>query len=216
MSDTIGEVKGLFNGNKLVVILPIFLMAFMFFGGWFYLQQSDVISNEDLYEHVELEAQLEENSTQQLDVSWEWRETPEEGLVGEDYIGISVIDEDEQPLLSEEIEEASLQLFDGEDVIYETEGEEVENGIIFSFPNELEENVTYGNEGHINMTITGSAESASVSYLHTWVEHDGLESEDARFFSPSFAGQDEENVSWVIERFVEAGEVSGGQGTGTP
>ncbi|PSL42336.1 hypothetical protein B0H94_11640 [Salsuginibacillus halophilus] len=198
--------------NKLVVLLPLLLMVILFAGGWFYIQQADTITNEDLSNHVQLEVEKTETSPYVVEAEWSWSETPEDGLAGDDYIGVSLKDEEGEPLSGEVLEQAELTLDHAGETVYETEGEVLDTGIIFSFPNATEENEVYGSSGKMTVTTEEETTETVISYLHTWAEHEGLDKQDPRFFDPAFLGNDNiEDAYWVIDRFVEPGDDLSGQ-----
>ncbi|WP_100398360.1 hypothetical protein [Bacillus sp. FJAT-44742] len=198
------------NGNKLVVILPVFLMIFLFVGGAVYVQQSEEVTNEALHEEVEWDTLMTHNGEDEglttLRAAWEWTAMPSEGLAGEDYIGVTFLDEDGQPMQAELADESHIYLTYGNEVVYEDEAVSVENGFVFSFPNETDEHQSFGDRGSIEVTVEteDNPQRAIVSYLHTWEAHDGLEKTDARFFEPVLSGMRGSDSSyWVIERYVD-------------
>lgn len=191
------------NGNKLVIILPLILMGFIFFGGYNYLQETSSVTNELLYEKVEIEAVLEqtgENLT--LSGNWLWGEMPAEGLMGDDYLGVSFLDEETGVAISiAEIEASTLQLLHGEKVVYETEGTKVGNGVVYTYPNQIVEHESYGNKGSFTVAVKLEEEKkvrASVVMLHTWEEHEGLIIEEPRMVEPQFPTITD-NSYWVME-----------------
>ncbi|MFB5662043.1 hypothetical protein [Alteribacillus sp. HJP-4] len=195
----------MFNGNKLVVILPTLLMILLFAGGGFYITQAEIVTNDELDEHVKWDTSFEENQKSAiLDASWSWEVSPEDGFAGNDYIGVTILDDNGEIINSDSIQHYDIQIGENESV--EAEAETVENGVLFTFPNTMLENKTVGNEGSIAVEINGEAEPerAIISYLHTWEEHNGLDSKDARFFERDFSGKgnDDESFFWVMERFV--------------
>ncbi len=205
-----------FNGNKLVVILPVLLMIFLFAGGSYYINQTEVVNNEELDEKINWETtllQTEDSSV--LEATWNWSVTPSDGMAGEDYIGVTFIDEKGEALPAELMDDYQLTLkVEGEDI---TEGgEAANNGIIFSFPNEIEENKTLGDKGSLRVETTSASNPvrAVISYLHTWEDHGGLQSKDARFFNREFAGKGDKDESffWVSERFVDLEEKGSSNG----
>ncbi|MFB4164765.1 hypothetical protein ACE1TI_13280 [Alteribacillus sp. JSM 102045] len=197
----------MFNGNKLVVILPLILMVFLFAGGSFYINQAEVINNEELDEQINWETSLSSTGEASiLEASWNWNVTPDDGMEGEDYIGVTFIDENGEMMPAEIIEEYELTLTLKDQEI-EEDGITADNGIIFSFPNSIEENETLGDKGSLRVETSGEAVPvrAVISHLHTWEEHGGLQSNDARFFDRDFGGKkdNDESFFWVSERFVD-------------
>ena len=98
-----------------------------------------------------------------------------------------------------------LQLIYQDEIIHETEGDASENGYLFTIPNELRDQIVFGNEGVFSIIAEPQQNEdvqVIVSYLHTWSEHGGLSIEDSRFLSPQFKKGPNESY-WVIERFAE-------------
>lgn len=197
----------MFNGNKGVLFMPLFLMAFIFFGGYYYLNQNEGITNEMLYEHVDFDGKLVKmGDSYKLSGEWKWSAMPQDGFIGDDFLGISVKEKGTANSLSvSSWEQAKLRLLHNQKVIYEAEGKPSEEGIIFIFPNQIIENESYGpfGEFEIVFTLKEAAEvQAVVSYLHTWSEHEGLQTNDPRFLRPTFAGGKKVN-HWVVEHHYE-------------
>ncbi|MCK0471499.1 hypothetical protein [Halalkalibacter sp. APA_J-10(15)] len=187
------------NSNKTVLILPILLMVIMFVGGYYFLNGVESITNEQLQDHVDLNVKYEEReSSIVINGEWNWNVMPSEGLYGDDYIGIYSANHDLN------YTNATLELTYGDQVIEQIEGVDVENGIIFVFPNELVEQVSYGNSGRFQIEF-GNNEIADkelhVHYLHTWTNHVPMDLEDAAFESPTF-GEALEVPHWIISREV--------------
>ncbi|SFL67507.1 hypothetical protein [Salibacterium qingdaonense] len=196
----------MFKGNKLVVLLPITLMIFLFIGGGFYINQAEEVTNENLSEEVQWESELapDENGTR-LTASWEWGHMPSDGLHGTDYIGITFLNENGDSMTGDQVENAELLLNLNGGNKREVEPETTSDGVLFAVPNEMEENQTIGSSGTINVRTNSNLENKRVviSYLHTWEEHGGLETSNTRFFDPSFHGENSNSFYWVIENFIE-------------
>ncbi|SDH49775.1 hypothetical protein SAMN05192534_106107 [Alteribacillus persepolensis] len=194
------------HGNKLVIILPAVLVVFLFAGGSFYIQQAEVVQNDNLDEEIEWETSLEQTEkVSRLTAAWNWNATPDDGVQGNDYIGVTFIGENGETLSPDDIDHYQLKLEGGEDM----EGKTVDNGIVFSFPNEVHENQVLGKSGSFTVDISNTSPTrAVISHLHTWESHEGLQSEDARFFEPQFVGKEtsDESFYWVSERFVDVNE----------
>ncbi len=191
------------NGNKLVIILPLLLMGFIFYGGYHYLNQSAAITNEQLFQVIDMDANISKfNETVEVHGTWNWEEMPIEGLIGKDYIGVSLIDGDSGNQLDNlNVKQSQLFLKHGEKVIFQAEGLIVENGLIFAFPNEIIEHESYGNKGEFIVTFMLEEEitvKASIVLLHTWEEHEGLILTDARMVNPEFTG-DVQVAFWTTE-----------------
>ncbi len=126
---------------------------------------------------------------------------PVEGLYGEDYLSIYVLDQSTGIARTDvEMEEGLVQLLHADQVIEEDTGTFVDNGIIFTFSNKLVDHESYGNLGQVRVKVEGlnlNPNDVKVQLLHTWTEHSPLELEDATFASPSFSGA--ANVPYWIE-----------------
>ncbi|MBP3951227.1 hypothetical protein [Bacillus suaedae] len=186
----------MFSGNKPVLILPGILMIIMFIGGYYFLGDTDTFTNEELKEVIEVDVQVDEQSQGlRIQGEWDWTIMPSEGIYGDDYISV-FIESDE----SFSIETAELKLLYAGDVIEETAGKVVENGVIFSFSNQLVEQISYGNSGEFEVVMSGEnvkAEDISIRYLHTWTNHLPLDLDDASFQDPTF-GEAENVPYWIL------------------
>ncbi|MEC2070549.1 hypothetical protein [Alkalihalophilus marmarensis] len=192
----------MFNGNKLVLILPAILMAIMFWGGYHFLGENETLTHEQLKEETGLVAEADDTGDGWLvNISWEWASMPDGGLYGEDYVSAAVLDEDGHAREDITFTDMKLELVYGDEVIYETEGEAVSNGVIFAYPNEIQEHQSLGNNGQAVVRLNGdeiNKEDISIRMLHTWVNHSPLTKEDALFSNPDFSGA--ANVPyWVKE-----------------
>ncbi|MEB1807648.1 MAG: hypothetical protein LPK26_10240 [Bacillaceae bacterium] len=191
----------MFRGNAAVIILPLLLMGFIFYGGYHYLNTSDQLTNEELDTVMSLVVEASSSGDKHtINGYWDWKEMPVDGVLGHDYIGVKFVDEEQHSVDPELISGSKLELLHGEQVIYETEGTIVHDGIIFEFPNEVQEHIGYGNKGSFEIVLGDefySGNEVSISYLHTWEEHGGFSFEHARF---SNINVDIEH--WIIERFT--------------
>ncbi|ARK29402.1 hypothetical protein BkAM31D_05795 [Halalkalibacter krulwichiae] len=183
----------MFRGNKPVLILPGILMLIMFVGGYQFLNGSDPITNEELQNVMSTDVDVAETvEGLQIKASWDWTVMPVEGLYGEDYIGIYVVDPATEAVRTDiEIEDAHLELHYSDTVIENDEGVIVDNGVIFAFSNKLVEHESFGNLGQVSAKIKGDHLSVSdirIHLLHTWTEHAPLEKVDATFQDPNFTG----------------------------
>ncbi|SFP22242.1 hypothetical protein [Salibacterium halotolerans] len=198
----------MFKGNKLIVLLPLTLMIFLFIGGGFYINQAEEVTNENLSEEVQWDSTLEptENGAR-LTASWEWGHMPSDGLHGTDYIGITFLDENGEPMTGDQVERAELLLDLNNEEERSIEPETTSDGVLFAVPNEMEDNQAIGSSGTIDVRMSSNPENKRVvmSYLHTWEEHGGLETSNTRFFDPSFHDKNGSSFYWVIEHFVERG-----------
>ncbi|GAE30748.1 hypothetical protein [Halalkalibacter hemicellulosilyticus] len=187
------------NSNKTVLILPILLMVIMFVGGYYFLNGVESITNEQLEDHIDFDIEYTAQETSiVINGEWNWNVMPSEGLYGNDYIGVSVSNDQLN------YTNAILELTYGDQVIEQIEGVDVENGIIFVFPNELVEQVSYGNSGRFQIELEHNEivdKELNVHYLHTWTNHVPMDLEDAAFESPTF-GEALEVPYWMISRKV--------------
>ncbi|OLO26923.1 hypothetical protein BTR23_21355 [Alkalihalophilus pseudofirmus] len=192
----------MFKGNAAVIVLPLLLMGFIFYGGYHYLNSSDEITNESLDQVLSFVVETTTNGTSQtISGNWDWKEMPIDGLLGDDYIGVKIGGEGEQDNIGEEyIQSARLILKHGGKEIYETNGTLVHDGVVFTFPNELQDHIGFGNMGSFEIVIVGEAfigTDVSISYMHTWEIHESLSFDQARL---STANVDIDH--WIIERFT--------------
>ncbi|GAF66272.1 hypothetical protein BTS2_3172 [Bacillus sp. TS-2] len=181
----------MFEGNKGLWIMPGILVIIMILGGIYYVNDSDQVSNEELIEHIELHADLQEtdDDTYVLEVEWDWTITPLEGLFGDDYLGIVFYDENDQIITDVDIDEATLHLYYLDEVIETNQAEHADNGLIFSFSNKLDEHISYGNIGKAQIIVESDhIEYATAHLLHTWMNHAPLVSRDATFSEVEFDG----------------------------
>lgn len=194
----------MFRGNKPVLILPGILMIVMFIGGYTFLHQSDTMTNEELQNVIEMNVKKEKvNDDLHIEVNWDWTVMPSDGLYGDDYIGIALMDENSKKARTDlEFSHATLELIYGGQVIKEVEGNEVENGIMFEFPNKMIDYTSYGNVGKATLIVKGEdleEEMVRVKFLHTWTDHSPLEQKDALLQNPTF--EKGSNVPyWILSR----------------
>ncbi|MFV8826626.1 hypothetical protein [Alkalihalobacterium sp. APHAB7] len=191
----------MFRGNAAVIILPLLLMGFIFYGGYHYLNTSGQLTNEELDTVVSFVVEADSHGSKHTITGyWDWKEMPVDGMLGHDYIGVKFVEEEQDSFDPQLISGSALQLLHGEQVIFETEGTLVLDGIIFEFPNEVQEHIGYGNKGSFEIELDSklySGNEVSISYLHTWEEHEGFSFDHARL--------SKENVDiehWIIERFT--------------
>ncbi|MDA3131098.1 hypothetical protein ACFPTR_09970 [Aliibacillus thermotolerans] len=195
----------MFSGNRLVVILPLIVVVFLTVLGGVYLLQADSVTNETLKEEVSWNIHTSKTGDIfSLEATWSWGHLPSDGVRGEDYIGVSLLDANGHLIPAEQYEVYELEVNHEQQI---REGELVGSGVLFSFPNDLEENKVIGESGTVHIAIRSdiSPKRAIISYLHTWEHHDGLVSKDPRFFEREFQGIDKGNESffWVMERFED-------------
>ncbi|WP_209125359.1 hypothetical protein [Alkalihalobacillus sp. BA299] len=191
----------MYKGNAVVIVLPLLLMGFIFFGGYHYLNTSNQMTNEDLDNVISFAIDATSNgSTHTIIGDWDWQKMPVDGVLGDDYIGVKLVEEGQEPFDFELIKGSHLVLKHGGNEIYETEGTIVNDGIVFTFPNEMQEHMGYGNMGSFEVVIVGEefiGQEISISYLHTWDVHDDVSFDRARL-----SNVDIDINHWVIERFT--------------
>ncbi|GAE24783.1 hypothetical protein JCM9140_735 [Halalkalibacter wakoensis JCM 9140] len=196
----------MFRGNKPVLILPAILAIIMILGGYHFLQGSETITNEELQDVMEFE--LDYTQTEKgikLTGEWDWTIMPQEGLYGEDYIGIVVMDQETGVPRTDVDLQGSLELLYAGQPIEQTDGTTVDNGLIFSFSNKLVEHESFGNIGQFEVLFDGEGidkEDIIVTLLHTWTEHAPLDKTDALLVEPTFIGA--ANVPyWTVEKRLQ-------------
>ncbi|WP_100406825.1 hypothetical protein [Bacillus solitudinis] len=185
----------MFRDNKIVLLLPAILMVVMVFGGYYYLNNTDVVTNEELEQFAKLDSSIQETENGwEITAEWDWTMMPTDGLYGEDYLGIH---------LGENIEVVSstLKLYHADGIVLENEGAIVENGVIFSFPNEIIENEVLGNRGTAVVKVEKMPSNASIHLLHTWTAHSPLEKNEASLSNPLF-GEAKNVPYWTLKTQV--------------
>lgn len=194
----------LLQRNAAVFLLPLILMGVIFFGGYLFLKQSSQFTNEQLAETIFLNVRVKqtENRTT-IEGEWDWNEVPQDEIVGDDFIGITLLDENHHPV-DFQAAKATLKLYDDNNVIFQTTGEKRGKGYLFTFPNKLEGQHLYGYRGLFSLETNGAiledGMKIAVSYLHTWKDGVRFPSDDTRFQQVDFA-KDIDGHYWVIERF---------------
>ncbi|MCD8508744.1 MAG: hypothetical protein LRY73_01820 [Bacillus sp. (in: Bacteria)] len=163
--------------NLIVILLPLAVMLGLFSVGFYIINQSSAVTNEDLVNHIqmELDIQLEEGVGYQVDVVWSWNDFPNDGLMGDDFIEIVLLNDSMEPIkVADSI--GSLYLKQGNDIIFETSHIVVsDEGIAFQFPNKSEDNLLFGPKGEVNVNFPLQEEAIAyieVKYYHTWKEWD--------------------------------------------
>ncbi|WP_096434674.1 hypothetical protein [Alteribacter populi] len=186
--------------NKLVIGLPLVVMIGLFAFGYFSILQADEVPNEQLDERTDLYLTLNEEENHGT-VGWDWETMPSDGLVGDDYIEVILYDDDGE-VIKADVQQIELQLLQGADSIYTSEEyAESEDGILLSFPNASEDNLTYGNRGMIQFSYSTDDHPVThgeVRYLHTWTEHGGIDNLSLSQDRISFSSTDPDY--WVILR----------------
>ncbi len=164
--------------NKVVFLLPLSAMFMLFYFGYLYISSEEAITNERLQNEIIIDVNAERVGDDVfLKGKWDWTTMPVDGIVGDDYIAITIQRDDRTGINTEKIVSSSLTLLKGEKVL-ETIGPQIfEDGIIFKFPNKLIEHESYGNRGEVELVLQLEEEEELVvafSYIHTWKEHDNL------------------------------------------
>lgn len=201
----IGEqVIELFRKNIIVIILPLILMIFIFFGGYYFLKESDQMTNEQLAQTISFDAILTETDDQiWIEGQWDWNEIPQDAIIGDDYIGITLTNSANE-VVDFTVSEPKLKLINDGETIYEAEGKKRGSGYLFAFPNKVSGQKLFGKKGSFSLMIDQPVPEdyqVIASFLHTWADHGGLKSEDPRFLTVEF----EQNIYgkyWVIEQFL--------------
>ncbi|WP_026689276.1 hypothetical protein [Alteribacter aurantiacus] len=183
------------GNNKLVIFLPLTVMIGLFFLGYYSIMGADEVDNENLDERTELHVTLSDTGAY---VGWSWDTMPSDGVIGDDYIEMVFYDQSGE-VIDVDVQEAELHLLQGVDRIYSTDDMvESEKGVLFTFPNRMEENLTYGNSGAIKVAFNDDrVASAEVRYAHTWTHGSYLDSNTLGQSDIAFSGPTE---YWVISR----------------
>lgn len=164
--------------NLIVILLPLVVMLGLFAVGFFMINQSSVVTNEDLVSHLQMEIDLqpeEEETGYYVDVFWSWSDFPSDGLRGDDLIEIVMLNDSMEPVQGVD-SVGSLYLMQGNNIIYETSDNVFsDEGIVFQFPNKSENNLLFGPKGELMLKIPLQEEAIAyieVKYYHTWEEWD--------------------------------------------
>ncbi|MBM7838157.1 hypothetical protein JOC54_001388 [Alkalihalobacillus xiaoxiensis] len=167
-----------------VLILPAILMVFIAIAGIYYLNQDEVLTNEQLKNEIIVTAERVEDGI--IEVSWNWPKMPSEGIYGTDYIGLSFSNPLDLVAGEVSLPVEPEQRFDG--VL-------VEDGVVFEIPTTMDEHQPVGTRGTIRQQIPAELiDDASITLLHTWTNHEDLLIEDAVFQNPTFG--EAENVQY--------------------
>ncbi|KGA96826.1 hypothetical protein AJ85_20885 [Alkalihalobacillus alcalophilus ATCC 27647 = CGMCC 1.3604] len=171
------------EGNKALYILPGILIVLMIVGGMFFLNDNEGVTNEELIDEIELNVEIHQSDESvKVRAHWDWTVAPADGLNGDDYLGMVFYNESGEVVEDFSVVESELQLFHSDEVIEQSHAIEGENGLIFTFTNQLDEHISYGNLGEAVVTIeSDEVVFAEVFLLHTWVNHSPLVSADATF-----------------------------------
>ncbi|GEL06938.1 hypothetical protein [Salisediminibacterium halotolerans] len=163
------------QGNKIVLFLPVAVMAGLFIAGYFALSGNETYSHEELAETAELDyywTDREEGSPNgyELTVSWRWGEYPEDGIAGDDFIELQTEDQEAAEKLQKTLEDGSVQLTSGDEVTFASdEVEATAEGVLLRFPNEMQQELVLGAQGEAEFRFAEEdLPDFAVRYIHTW------------------------------------------------
>ncbi|QOY36117.1 hypothetical protein AWH56_026355 [Anaerobacillus isosaccharinicus] len=192
--------------NKFVFLLPVSVMFLLFYFGYQYINSSETATNESLQNDIVIS--LDANRSGQevlLRGTWDWTQMPVDGLIGDDYIMITIKQEDDTPINSLNVLSAELFLLKGEQQLQSVIGEVDPNGIVFTFPNKIVDHESFGNRGEIEVVLYLADEAsyiATFTYVHTWVDHQLVGFN--QLYSLEAGLQDIlTNKYWSVKRFLE-------------
>ncbi|MCT8138579.1 hypothetical protein H1D32_13010 [Anaerobacillus sp. CMMVII] len=192
--------------NKIVFLLPVSVMVLLFYFGYQYVNNMETATNESLQNDITISLETTRNGNDvRLTGKWDWTQMPVDGLVGDDYIMISLKTEEGTPVSMEELVEAELFLFNGKELLVTITGELEDDGVVFTFPNQIIDHVSYGNRGEIEVSYQLDEEQeyiATFTYVHTWVDHELVKFD---LFHSLDAGLPDilTNKYWSINRFIQ-------------
>ncbi|TMW73789.1 hypothetical protein [Alteribacter natronophilus] len=190
--------------NKMVIFLPLSVMIGLFVFGWLTVMQTEEVTNEQLESHTELsiEYDMPEN---QVHGSWNWEAMPSDGIAGDDYIEVVLLDEEGNVLPGAALD-GVVELGQSDEILHTAEAVgSTDDGLLFEFPNRSEDNLTYGNRGTVTVDVDEQADihEAEIRYAHTWVEHEGFDGDaltgDRVSFTPDIP-------HWIIRRTTLSAE----------
>ncbi|MBU9724206.1 MULTISPECIES: hypothetical protein [Bacillaceae] len=161
--------------NVIVFLIPLSVMILLFAFGFYTINQTPVITNEELESHVLLDLEAEAvNEGVEIDLTWRWTDVPEDNIVGNDFMEIIVYTEEMTPIQEVDWETGKLTLTQSGNPIYDTEDKVLtESGVAFTFPSKVEEEAIFGASGNITMFLQELDQSAAhvgVRYYHTWFD----------------------------------------------
>lgn len=192
--------------NKFVFLLPVSVMFLLFYFGYQYINSSETATNESLQNDIVISLDANRNGQEVLlRGTWDWTQMPVDGLIGDDYIIITIKQEDETPIDSLNVLSAELFLLKGEQQLQSVIGEVDPNGIVFIFPNKIVDHESFGNRGEIEVVLQLADEAsyiATFTYIHTWVDHQLVGFN--QLYSLEAGLQDIlTNKYWSVKRFIE-------------
>ncbi|SDY54608.1 hypothetical protein SAMN05421736_102229 [Evansella caseinilytica] len=187
--------------NKIVLLLPLTVMACLFAFGFYMIQQAEKVTNAELDKYVQLNIDLPE--TDVLEVSWDWGDLPEDGLTGVGIVELTLMNGDNQPVPIAH-QAAQLDLYQAANVIYSTvESETADSGVFLSFPNKIEDNTLYGPSGRLTVELddnVGEWTTVLARYYHVWdSDVDMLVLTSEKTVADQLASLDIEQY-WLIQR----------------
>lgn len=192
--------------NKFVFLLPVSVMFLLFYFGYQYINSSETATNESLQNDIVISLDANRNAQEvMLRGTWDWTQMPVDGLIGDDYIIITIKQEDDTPIESLNVHSAELFLLKGEQQLQSVIGEVDPNGIVFTFPNKIVDHESFGNRGEIEVVLQLADEAsyiATFTYVHTWVDHQLVGFN--QLYSLEAGLQDIlTNKYWSVKRFIE-------------
>lgn len=192
--------------NKFVFLLPVSVMFLLFYFGYQYINSSETATNESLQNDIVISLDANRNGKEVLlRGTWDWTQMPIDGLIGDDYIMITIKQEDDTPIDFLNVLSAELFLLKGKQQLQSVIGEVDPNGIVFTFPNKIVDHESFGNRGEVVVVLQIADEAsyiATFTYVHTWVDHQlvGLN----QLYSLEADLQDIlTNKYWSVKRFIE-------------
>jgi hypothetical protein len=192
--------------NKFVLLLPVSVMFLLFYFGYHYITSNEVVTNELLQNEIFIDLQSTRDGDKvTLSGNWDWTQMPDDGLVGNDYIVISIQNDDQAPFNSENFLSNTLVLLKGDQEIQSINGGIIADKVIFSFPNKLIEHESYGNRGKVELLLEVAEEdtyTVSFTYVHTWDEHQKLTFTEKETLTESMQIKLPDK-HWLVTRFFD-------------
>ncbi|ADU29929.1 hypothetical protein [Evansella cellulosilytica] len=160
--------------HRIVLFLPLAVMIGLFIFGYITFTQTPAITNEELVNHIEftVDTNAESDGSYSVDVTWHWTDFPQDGLSGDDFIEIILLN-GEMESVQGTITSEHLLLHQSEDIIYDNNvSTETDNGIAMRFPNEMRDNEMLGPRGNISLYVKDALDDdihyVQAIYYHTW------------------------------------------------
>ncbi|MDQ0254422.1 hypothetical protein J2S74_001797 [Evansella vedderi] len=170
--------------NRIVILLPLSVMIGLFLFGFYIINQSSSVTNEELVNHLQMEIELiqEDENIPSLQTNWVWSDFPSDGIAGDDIIEFIFLNDSMEVIPFFHVD-GLLQLEQSNEVIYEENNfYRTDEGIAFRFPNKVEDNQIYGPRGNAVLYFQEIEENVAyieVKYYHTW-EVWGMELENGK------------------------------------